>query len=290
MTSYNRELFIAEAIDSVLALHYANFELIIVDDCSTDSTVSIAQKYVDVDERICLYINDQNLGDYFNRNKAASYASGKYLKYLDSDDKIYPYSLNIMVDAMELNQNVALGLSFMKIQDDLSSFPILMQPTEAYYHHFLNGGLLFSGPSGAIIRTDSFMQAGGFSGKRFISDTELWLKLAQQIPVIILQPSLIWWRRHQEQEFNLGHVNEDYVILNYELNRAFLETENCPLKKSDQSLAIRNYKNRFGRKVIKKMFRLDFKNAVAMTRKSGISILDILISAVPINKLRNLFK
>ena len=79
MTSYNRENYIAEAIESVLASTYKNFELIIVDDRSKDRTVEIARSYESKDDRVKVYINEKNLGDYPNRNKAASYAKGFYI-------------------------------------------------------------------------------------------------------------------------------------------------------------------------------------------------------------------
>ena len=74
MTAFNREKYIAEAIESVLASTYTNFELIVVDDCSKDATVEIARKYEKQDERIKVYINEINLGQFPNRNKAAEYA------------------------------------------------------------------------------------------------------------------------------------------------------------------------------------------------------------------------
>jgi len=91
MVTYNHEKFISEFIESILASTYQNWELIIVDDGSIDSTVEIAKSYEEKDKRINVYINETNLGDYPNRNKAASYANGKYLKYLDTDDLIHPY-------------------------------------------------------------------------------------------------------------------------------------------------------------------------------------------------------
>ncbi len=85
MTSYNREKYIAEAIRSVLASTYTHFELIIVDDHSKDSTVMIARSFADIDNRVRVHVNEKNLGDYPSRKEAASYATGKYLKYVDSD-------------------------------------------------------------------------------------------------------------------------------------------------------------------------------------------------------------
>ena len=135
MTAYNREKFIGEAIESVLASTYANFELIIVDDGSSDTTVSIAKSYAVKDERIKIYINEKNIGDYNNRNKAAGYANGKYIKYVDSDDIIYPESLSIFVQSMEKFPEAAVGIMSSQGQDE-QPFPFLMQPQEAYYYHF----------------------------------------------------------------------------------------------------------------------------------------------------------
>ena len=71
----------------MLASSYQDWELIIVDDVSTDTSAAIAKSYEKKDARIKVYVNEQtNLGDYPNRNKAASYAKGKYIKYLDADD------------------------------------------------------------------------------------------------------------------------------------------------------------------------------------------------------------
>ena len=72
ITSYNREKYIGDAIQSVLDSTYKNFELIIVDDMSTDNSVGIAKSFEKKDNRIKVYINEANLGDYPNRNKAAS--------------------------------------------------------------------------------------------------------------------------------------------------------------------------------------------------------------------------
>ena len=73
-TVYNRDKYLAACIDSVLASSYQDWELIIVDDVSTDTSVAIAQRYEQKDARIKVYVNQTNLGDYPNRNKAASYA------------------------------------------------------------------------------------------------------------------------------------------------------------------------------------------------------------------------
>ena len=76
-TSYNREKYIAECIESVLASAFRDYEYIVVEDCSTDRSYEIALEYAKKDARIRVYRNEKNLGDYPNRNRAASYATGK---------------------------------------------------------------------------------------------------------------------------------------------------------------------------------------------------------------------
>ena len=109
ITSYNREKYIEEAIQSVLSQDYPNFELIIVDDCSTDQTAKIIKRYESIDYRIKIFINEKNLGQFANRNLAAGYATGVYLKYVDSDDIIYPSALRYMVEAMENHPKAGMG-------------------------------------------------------------------------------------------------------------------------------------------------------------------------------------
>ena len=92
LTAFNRERFIGPAIESVLAQTFADFELLVVDDCSTDGTVQVARGYLS-DPRVRLVQNERNLGDYPNRNHAATFAVGEYIKYHDSDDVMYPHCL-----------------------------------------------------------------------------------------------------------------------------------------------------------------------------------------------------
>jgi len=219
MTAYNRENFIAEAIESVLASSYKNFELIINDDRSKDKTVEIAQRYARADNRIKVFINEKNLGDYPNRNKTATYATGEYLKYLDSDDLIYKHGLEAFVDFMEQDKEVALGISNRE-NVTIKPFPIIMKPEESVRHHFLKEGYLHCAPTGTIIKRACFEKLGGFSGKRMIGDFEFGLKMAVNYKVMLVPPGLIFWRNHGDQEVYIGINNNMYpklleeVILN----------------------------------------------------------------------------
>ena len=110
-TCYNREPFIGEAIESVLSSSFSDFEYIIVDDHSSDRSAEIARKYGKIDPRVKIYVNERNLGDYPNRSRAASLARGAYLKYVDSDDIIYPHGLQVMMECMRRFPAAGLGLS-----------------------------------------------------------------------------------------------------------------------------------------------------------------------------------
>src|SRR5690349_21051330 len=92
MTAYNRASYIGAAIESVLAQTERDFELVVVDDRSTDDTVAVASAYLS-DPRVRIARNERNLGDYPNRNHAATLARGRFIKYHDSDDVMYPHCL-----------------------------------------------------------------------------------------------------------------------------------------------------------------------------------------------------
>lgn len=252
MTSYNREKYIAQAIESVLASTYTSFELIVVDDGSKDKTVEIAKSYQEKDNRIKVYINEKNLGDYHNRNKAASYAAGKYIKYLDSDDMIYKYGLAIMVESMEKFPKAAVGITSRNISP-LLPFPIELTPAEAFTRHYFEYGLLSMGPSSVIINRMAFNEIGMFSGKRLIGDTECWTKIAMQFNVVELPPSLIFWRQHPGQEFNIGagKIDEGYFLVEYPLLVNTLNNEKCPLTDQQKKILIRKNTRRYTKQILK---------------------------------------
>lgn len=89
MAAYNAEQFIAVSIDSVFSQTYDNWELIIIDDCSTDSTVKIVESYNS--DKIILLQNEKNSGPAFSRNRGLSSAKGDYIAILDSDDIALEY-------------------------------------------------------------------------------------------------------------------------------------------------------------------------------------------------------
>lgn len=276
MTAYNREKYITEAIESVLHSTLTDFELIIVDDGSTDNTVKIAEKYTNTDKRVKLFINEKNLGDYYNRNKAASYASGKYLKYLDSDDLIYSNGLEVFVNSMERFPDAAVGIMSFIGQEE-KPYPFKMSPEEAYRYNFYTRGLFDTGPSGLIFRASMFREIGGFSGKRYVGDTEINLKLAAKWPVVKIAASLIFWRQHEGQEIVAGVNSTGYLELQLPMYQEEFSKTQCPLPETQRSAIIKYHKKIAAREIIK-LFFLKRKAATGIHfyKKLGLGPVDFI--------------
>jgi glycosyltransferase involved in cell wall biosynthesis len=231
MTSYNRGEYVAEAIGSVLASYYPHFELIIVDDGSKDDTVRIAGDWAAKDSRIKVYVNEKNLGDYPNRNRAASYATGKYIKYLDSDDIMYPHCLQVMVNGMELYPDAGLGLC--SVPDKKKIYPVRLAPRNIYLEHFGGFGHFDRAPGSAIILRSAFESVGRFTGERMIGDYQLWLKMSMTYPLVKLPRDLVWDRQHSGQESKSDYAR-DYDRLKRNALTDALQHADCPLDKTER--------------------------------------------------------
>lgn len=100
---YNCGKFIAETIESVQAQTYPNWEMFILDDGSTDESISIAQQYAQKDSRIHVSVNSENLGAALTRNRAIEMSHGEYLAFLDADDLWVPTKLERQLQFMQEN-------------------------------------------------------------------------------------------------------------------------------------------------------------------------------------------
>lgn len=99
--AYNAEAFIKETIDSVLAQSVLSWEMIVIDDGSTDRTQEIVAKYAQTDARIRLIVNESNMGVARTRNRGMDLFQGRYVAFLDSDDYWEPQMLEKMVARAE---------------------------------------------------------------------------------------------------------------------------------------------------------------------------------------------
>ena len=275
MTAFNREKYIAEAIESVMASTYQNWELIIVDDQSKDKTVEIAREYEKHDTRIKVYINEYNLGDYPNRNKAASYARGKYLKYVDADDMIYPYGLEQLVFYMEKFPEAGYGLCSLE-QDKNAIFPFQLNPEQAYHRHYFEQQLFHKAPLSSIIKREAFIQVGGFTGKQHIGDFEMWHILSRKYPVVMMPHGIVWYREHDEQQMNDNRTDPfvpfKYLLLSIEL----LQSEYCPLHTVQKNRAIAIQKRQIAQSIISAVVHYSYRKALHLKNATNFSWLQVL--------------
>lgn len=126
MPSYNCEKFIAESIESVQAQTYREWELLIVDDCSTDCSVQIVQQYALNDKRIKIYQNNKNSGAAISRNYALQEARGRWIAFLDSDDLWVKTKLEKQIEFMEENNYHFSFTSYTQVDEEGKELHIRM--------------------------------------------------------------------------------------------------------------------------------------------------------------------
>jgi len=265
MTAYNREKYIAEAMQSVLASTYQNLELLIVDDGSKDRTLEIVRDISAKDPRVQLHRNEKNLGDYPNRNRAASLAKGKYLKYVDSDDAIYPWAIEWMVNMMEANPEAGWGLCSME-QNIRQIFPLLLSPKEAYEYHYLGKGLFRRAPLSSIIKRSVFEEVGGFKPIRMAGDNEMWHRLAAHYPVLLMPQGMVWYRSHEGQEVT---DFRDYINVYEAIKIKYLSASDCPLDPSTSSFLLAREKKKIKRNILRNVLGFDFETLKINLRNLG---------------------
>ncbi|MBU2652040.1 MAG: glycosyltransferase family 2 protein [Bacteroidetes bacterium] len=274
-TVYNREKYIAAAIESILASTYENFELILVDDQSKDGSVEIIRKYEKMDARVHLFINEKNLGDYPNRMKAAGLAKGKYIKYVDADDMIYPTGLQVMVSMMEQFPEAGYGL-FSLPQDKERLYPYLLTPEQAYQRHYFKERLFHKAPLSAIILKKAFDDIGGFTGKRFIGDFEFWHIISRKYPVVLGPQGVVWYREHEEQEMQVNRTDFTVPFKYLRCSEEMLQDPDCPLNNEDREKALRKVKWNEARYILGVGKNHSIRTARALKKESGMSFCEIV--------------
>jgi len=198
MSCYNCSKFIKQSIESILNQTFTDFELIIVDDGSTDNSIEIIKGFPD--KRIKLFENDINQGIVFSRNRAIEHSQGKYIAILDSDDIAYSTRLEKQVSFMELNPDFAMTGTWFDIIDENGEFngEVIKFPIE---NKLIKTQLFFGnyfGQSTMMIRREIFDE---FRYDKFYLQAEdyfLWVQIANKYKVANLQESLVQYRIHKK--------------------------------------------------------------------------------------------
>lgn len=119
MPAFNMSKFITQSIQSVLKQTFEDFELIIVDDCSSDNTYEIACEFSRTDKRVVALRNETHFGAANTRNRALEYADGDYIAFLDSDDIWLPEKLERQLEFMRRNDHALTYTAYQKLDSTL---------------------------------------------------------------------------------------------------------------------------------------------------------------------------
>lgn len=213
MPVHNTEPFIAQAIESILNQSFSNFELIIVDDGSSDNSLAIANTYKDSDRRVKVYSQD-NQGISKTRNYLLSLAKSEYLAWMDSDDVSRSLRLEKQYDCFQKDTNlVAIGSRALMI--DEQNLPICVWETPLQHkeidrwHIEGKGGAVIFGS--AMMRTNVVKDLGGFDVDLIgAEDLSLFLQLAELGKLKNLDDVLYQYRQHIE---SISHKRKDKILI-----------------------------------------------------------------------------
>lgn len=193
---YNGEDHLKECIDSVLNQTFTNFEFIIVDDASTDSTPQILAKYSNKDERIKIITNPVNQKQTISANTACKNAGGRYLARMDADDVALPTRFEKQCEFLGANQEIGMVGSWTDTISETGK--IIGQWRTAYEPGMLNWNLLFGtsfAHSSVMMRKNIVEQAGLYQSPE-AEDYDLWSRISRIAKVAnlpeVLQQKRVW--------------------------------------------------------------------------------------------------
>lgn len=176
--SYNAEKFISKTIDSVINQTYLNWEMIIVDDCSTDNTISIIKSICSQENRIIFIENKKNVGAAETRNIALKKAKGNFIAFLDSDDIWFHKKLENQINFM-LEKSIPISFtSYQLINEKGQTLNKVINAVDSIsYKEYLKNTII--GMSTSMINT-SLVKPFRFENIRTRQDTMLWITLLKR--------------------------------------------------------------------------------------------------------------
>ncbi len=185
---YNGERSLATAIKSVLAQTYTHFDLTVVNNCSTDRTLAIAERFASQDSRVRIHQNTEFLSVVGNHNNAFTLISdeAKYVKILGADDWFFPHCLAELVAVAEAYPTVGMVTSYVlngaHVAWDGLPYPSTFLPgREVCRLRLLRGIKVFGGPSASLIRASIVRETRPFYNPlNYHGDTEAYLNLLQR--------------------------------------------------------------------------------------------------------------
>lgn len=218
MSIYNGEAYLAEAIDSILQQTFTDFEFIIVDDGSTDSSSEIVRKQTDA--RIQLISLDNNVGLASALNQGINQSHGQYIARMDCDDLSQPSRLQQQVNCLNEHPEICIVGSQMKVVDadknPMFDFDVPMQHSLIMWNLFF--GRTFAHPS-VMMRRDKLKRVGGYDESiATAQDVDLWSRLIGQGRFANLPDKLLLYRSHQNAT-SIQKSTQQKIVLHKTMNR-----------------------------------------------------------------------
>ncbi len=230
MSVYNGEDYLRDAIESVLNQTFRDFELIVINDCSTDKTYEILKRFAELDERVKVHTNEVNLRLPSSLNKAISFAQGKYIARMDADDICLPQRLEKQYKFMENNPNVALSsCRFMTLANGVFSSGGCGGKSD---NESLKALLLVTNPilhPGIIAKADAIKSLCYDKSFTCTEDMELWTRFIMAgYEVRIMPEYLMIYRLHDKQitETTLEKQHKEVIAIQKNYYGALLEVMN----------------------------------------------------------------
>ena len=196
---YNRERYLAEAIDSVLAQTLTDFELLVVDDGSSDRSLEVAESYRD--PRIRVVRHERNRGMSAARNTGIAEARGRYLAFLDSDDMAYPNRLALQAAFLDRHPDIAAVGAWIDWMD-ASGHPLGRVKRKAVAWDDIAAQSLFRPgiqDAAAMARTDILRRFPHDERYRIGADFDLWVRIAAAHKLANLPRVLVRCREHEQR-------------------------------------------------------------------------------------------
>jgi hypothetical protein len=227
---YNGERYLQQAIDSVLSQSYGHFELLLVDDCSTDASRAIAEAYASQDSRVQIIANRVNLGLVPNWNRCAQLARGEWIKFVFQDDTIHPECLTQVlslagsgVPLIACQRSVIFGdgiepyfrqwyvthramINKLFAGQDVLSAECCQRLALEYF-----GINLFGEPSAVIVHRSAFERFGLFNPSLIMScDLELWTRISIHAGAAVVPHDLAIFRVHKDATSASHHARREF--------------------------------------------------------------------------------
>lgn len=194
MPYYNAAKYIFETVDSIRLQTYKDWELIIVDDCSTfPETTEVLKNLKEMDDRIKVIRVEKNGGAGLARNIGIKAARGRYIAFCDSDDWWYPTKLEEQLRFMQENGYEFTCTWYEDVNEELKPYYTMKQAPRQSYSSML---------SGCNIGTPGVMYDTARIGKKYMpplrraEDWGLWMKILKEVDFIYTYPKVLWKYRH----------------------------------------------------------------------------------------------